>query len=188
MPGASDRVEALVESEDWKGARRAIRGALRKRPESHWLLSRLALTYYEELDYGEALEYDSRALGLSPDCPLALWGHAGALNLLGRQREALRIYSRLIGRGVESIAYGECGEGLAWARGLVADCFYRMAKCYKSLGRRKRAVELYEKHLAQRGPGCRSIYPVRKVRKELLSLKEQSPLRNSTIRESSRGG
>jgi tetratricopeptide (TPR) repeat protein len=133
MTRRSDKIEALIEIDDWKGARKAIVSRLRKEPQSHWLLSRLALTYYEEFEYEKALEIETQALKLAPKCPLVLWGYAGALDMLGRERKALRVYQRLVRRGVESIAYGECGEGLALARGMVADSFYRMADCYEAL-------------------------------------------------------
>lgn len=133
-----DKIEALIEADNWKGARKAIIAALRTKPESHWLFSRLALTHYEELEYEKALELDEQALALAPNCPLALWGYAGSLEMLSREREALKIYQRLIDRGAEAIAHGECGEGLARARGLVADSYYRMATCYESLGKKTR--------------------------------------------------
>ena len=181
MPAASDRIEALIEADEWKSAREAIRAALRTRPESHWLLSRLALTFYEELNYEKALEYELQALALTPTCPLALWGYAGTLEMLGREREAIEIYRRLVRRGTESIAYGECGEGLARARGLVADSLYRMAGCYRSLGKYGKAVECLGKHLARRGKGCHSIYPLREVRKELDELRPKAGSPNGAI-------
>ncbi|MEO8351243.1 MAG: tetratricopeptide repeat protein [Chthoniobacteraceae bacterium] len=160
-------IENAIKRDDWKGARRLIRAALRRRPDSHWLLARLSLTYYEEFDYARALAIGQQASELAPHCPLVLWDLAGTLDMLGRHREAMPFYRRLIRRGVESVAFGDCGEGLAWARGLVADCWYRLAHCERELGRRVRAVHCYEKHLALRGPGCRSIYPLRDVRREL---------------------
>lgn len=181
MAEMSDRIESLIEADDWKRARKVIRTALHAEPESHWLLSRLALTYYEEFKYEKALEYEMQALTLAPNCPLALWGYAGTLEMLGREREALKVYRRLVSRGADSIAYGECGEGLARARGLVADSLYRMAGCYKSLGRPRKASELLEKHFAQRGKGCHSIYPVREVRKELNELRPKASSTNGAI-------
>ena len=181
MSEVSDKIESLIEVGDWKGARNAIRTALRDEPESHWLLSRLALTFYEEFKYEKALEYEARALNLAPNCPLALWGYAGTLDMLGREREALKIYRRLVRRGAESIAYSECGEGLARARGLVADSLYRIAGCYESLGNSRKAVKFLEKHLAQRGKGCHSIYPLREVRKELNELCREAYSANGAI-------
>ena len=54
-----------------------------------------------------------------PNCPLALWDYAGALEMLDQTEEALSMYRRLVRRGVSAIAHGTCGEGLAWGRGLM---------------------------------------------------------------------
>jgi len=162
----SREIESAIKKEDWREARRLVRAALRHQPSSHWLLTRLALTYYEEHDYRRALAADKQAYALAPHCPLVLWDLAGTLDMLGRPTEAIKLYRRLIRRGVEAIAYGDCGEGLAWARGLVADCWYRIARCYRRANRYRYAARCYGRHLAMRGPGCRSIYSLREVQKQ----------------------
>ncbi|MBM4299403.1 MAG: tetratricopeptide repeat protein [Deltaproteobacteria bacterium] len=127
----------------------------------------MATTYYEEHDYKRALTIGQQAHDIAPLCPLVLWDLAGTFDMLGRQHDAIGVYRRLIRRGVEAIAFGDCGEGLAWARGLVADCWYRLARCQSKIGRRADAARCYERHVAMRGPGCRSIYRLKDVRKEL---------------------
>ncbi|MGD0897889.1 MAG: tetratricopeptide repeat protein [Thermoguttaceae bacterium] len=169
----SEQIEALIAAEHWKAARRAIRRRLRKEPNSHWLITRLSLTYYEERDYETAWTYSQQALGLAPRCPLVLWDYAGTLDMLGRTAEAIAVYRRLVRRDLGSLAYGKCGEGLARARGLLADCLYRLALCYRELGRFKRSAKFFEQHLAQRGPGCRSIYPLAQVRKKYKELRSR---------------
>jgi tetratricopeptide (TPR) repeat protein len=169
----SKEIEKLIAAENWKDARKLIRATLRKEPDSHWLLTRLGLTYYEEYNYEKALFYSERALQLAPDCPLVLWDYAGAIEMLGRTKEAIPIYKKLVKRGIEGIAYGDCGEGLAWAKGLVADCLYRLAKCYDELGRHKNSLDYYYKHLQLRGPGCRSIYSISEVKARVKELRLQ---------------
>ena len=66
----SKRVEELIEKEDWRGARKLIRSALREEPNSHWFWTRLGLTFYEERRYVEALKHERKALDLAPQCPL----------------------------------------------------------------------------------------------------------------------
>lgn len=166
----SREIESLIRAEQWDEAREAILSALVIEPTSHWLLARLALTYYEEYRYGGALAAAERARAQCPYCPLVLWETAGALDMLGRTTEAVKIYRRLVRRGVESIAFGDCGEGHAWARGVVADCWYRIARCHKKAGRRSLSTKAFEMHLKMRGPGCRSIYPINGVRRELRDL------------------
>ena len=151
-------IEALIREEKWPAARKAIKAALKSEPDSHWLLTRLGLTHYEQRDYAAALEWAERARELAPKCPLVAWDRAGALQMLGRHRDAIEIYRSLIRRGARRIANGPCGEGLARARGLVADCHYRIAKSLEALRQRKAALAEFERHLELRGPGCQSIY------------------------------
>ena len=105
------RTEALITADKWQQARKVIELALRHDPENHWFIARLALTFYEQHDYQQALDLSGRALSLFPHCPLALWEQAGALSMLGRKHEAIKIWKSLLRRGIENIAYGECGEG-----------------------------------------------------------------------------
>lgn len=165
-----EKIEHEIARENWVNARKLITAELRKDPDSHWLLTRLSLTYYEQFKYTKALELTTRALSLAPSCPLVLWDHAGALDMLGRTNEALTIYQRLIKRGVNRIAYDDCGEGLARARGLIADSLYRLAICYTTLKKPREAMSAYKRHLAMRGPGCHSIYGLKAVRRELNDL------------------
>lgn len=166
----SKEIEKLIAAENWKDARKLIRAVLRKEPEDHWLLTRLGLTYYEEHNYEKALFYSGQALELAPNCPLVSWDYAGALVMLGRTKEAVAIYKNLVKRGIEGIAYGDCGEGLAWARGLVADCLYRLAKCYDELRQYKNSLDCYNQHIRLRGPGCRSIYSICEVKARVKEL------------------
>ena len=68
-----DMIEEAIQQEDWMTARRLVHAALRRDPNSHWLLTRLGLTYYEQYDYKRALLYAKRAYKLAPGCPLVLW-------------------------------------------------------------------------------------------------------------------
>src|SRR2546423_8885420 len=166
----STEIEQTIEREDWEAARGLIITALHESPDEHWLLTRLGLAYYEERRYKEARQYAEQALAIAPDCPLVLWDYAGTLEMLDHSEDALRIFQQIVDRGIDAIAYGECGEGVGWARGLIVDCHYRMAHCYQDLAQPKAAKSEYEKHLMLRGPGARSIYPIAQVRKELADL------------------
>ncbi len=170
---AGKRIELEVARENWVKARKLITEELRHDPDDHWLLIRLSLTYYEQREYSKALGFSNQALEMAPSCPLVLWNHAGALEMLGRTNEALTIYQRLIRRGVNRIAFDACGEGVALARGMVADSQYRLAGCYLTLKRFGQAARAYKRHLAMRGPGCRSIYSLRVVRNELSRLESR---------------
>jgi tetratricopeptide (TPR) repeat protein len=164
VSGVVDRIERLLTREDWGAARRVIRAALRLEPGNHWFLTRMGTTYYEQRRYRDALTCNKKALRLAPRCPLALWDYAGTLDMLGRKDEAVGVYRRLLRRGVESLASGECGEGVRWARGLTADVHYRLAGIHASAGRRRAALRAIEAHRALRGSGRWSIYSTSDVK------------------------
>jgi hypothetical protein len=163
-----NRAEVLIRAGRWAAARRELRRELAlDPPDNHWLLTRLSLTYYEERKYRMALRYVEQALVIAPWCPLVLWDHAGTLQMLGRHGEALQVYRRLVRRGAARLAHGRCGEGLGWARGLVADCYYRMMVSLDALGERRKSIAALTKHLDLRGPGCYSIYPLKTLGQRL---------------------
>lgn len=163
------RIERLIAREKWPEARLLIRGLLKERPDDHFMLSRLALTYYEQRDYRRAMELDLRAVALAPHCPMALWGLAGAHHMLGDLNAADRIYRRLIRRGALRIARGPCGEGIRDARRLIADCWFRLGEVRELDGNVAGARAAYRKHLTARNP-CGSIYSAADVRRRLKAL------------------
>lgn len=163
------RIEALIAREKWPEARRLIQGLLKDRPDDHFMLSRLALTHYEQRAYRKAIGLERRALLLAPQCPLALWGLAGTHHMLGHLDEASRIYRRLIRRGAQRIARGRCGEGIRDARRLIADCWFRLGQVRELEGNPAGAKAAYRKHLSARNP-CGSIYSAADVRRRLKAL------------------
>jgi tetratricopeptide (TPR) repeat protein len=62
----SRAIEALISAERWDEARQAIRRALVAEPSCHWLLARLALTYYEQHRYKDALAVAEEARSFAP--------------------------------------------------------------------------------------------------------------------------
>ena len=98
--------------------------------------------------------------------PLALWEYAGSLQMLGRHGQALAAYEKITQQGAQRIAVEKCGEGLARAKGLIADCYYRMMDSLDAIGERVGATEMLVKHLDMRGPGCESIYALDELSRE----------------------
>ena len=170
-------IEELIAASRWAEARTAIRGQLKAKPDSHWLLTRLGSTYYGQRKYGEALKYSERALQLAPECPLVLWDLACTLQMLEGYKSAISLFRWLAGWDLKQLAERPCGEGRAWARGLQADSFYRLSQCYDAQGRRSAADRAFVKHLDLRGPGCRSIYPLQELRQNRRSFRNSGARR-----------
>jgi len=158
------KIEKAIEADDWIAARKLIKAELKHDPKDHWLLGRLALTYYEQRKYKQALHWDVMALQEAPYCPLLIWGYAGTLTMLDRNDEALLLYRWLLSWGEEQLAYGECGEGIRSARALIADCHYRIACIWEQKRQWKRSAAAFETYLSLRKKGYGSIYSLREVK------------------------
>ncbi len=170
-------IEARIADENWLAARRAIRHALRRAPDDHWLLDRLALTYYESYDYTTALRHSRRAVALAPRCPLALCCLAGSLDMLRREKEAIMIWKGLLRRGVGRLGRQiPCGEGEKWAAQLLNDIRYRLACSYCDLGNLAVAARYFRRHLAiRKAPGSEfAMRDIRKTKTGKLLLRTQT--------------
>ena len=173
MKPRSRTIESFVASRNWKRAEERIRLELKSRPDFHWLWERLSTVTYEQRRYSQALKYAEKALSIMPECSLALWDKAGALDMLGRFPEAIEAYEILASRGVEHLTSEPCSEGRSWARGLVADSYYRLGRCLYKLEKTTGAIKAIKRSLEQRGPGVRSIYPIKVVREVLAAIEEK---------------
>jgi len=90
--------------------------------------------------------------------------------MLRQKKKALQIFEWLISWGEKTIAYGECGEGIRFARSLIADCYYRIARIHEEKRERGKALRAYRQHLLRRKRGVRSIYPLSEVRRKYAAL------------------
>lgn len=169
-PRIAKKIETYISREEWPKARLLIEKELKKSPDDHWLLTRLSSIYYEEYEYEKSLELSKKAIKLAQQCPLVLWDYAGSLDMVGKHKEAIAIWKKLIKKGIEAIAYGECGEGIRWARSLLNDCRYRISWSYEKLGNLEDAIKFLQDHIANRSPGIPSIYGLSGVKRELSDL------------------
>jgi hypothetical protein len=165
------RIEKAIDVDDWIVARTLIKGELKNDPKDHWLLGRLALTYYEQRNYKRALYWNVLALQEAPYCPLLIWDYACTLAMLDENDKALLLYRWLLSWGEEQLAYGECGEGIRWARALIADCHYRIACIWDEKRQWKRSAGEFENYLTLRKKGYGSIYSLREVKVQYVETR-----------------
>jgi tetratricopeptide (TPR) repeat protein len=168
----SDKIKQLFNQNKLAEVRKLILKLMKNNPDDHWLLARLSDTYFEERNYSKALEYIDKALNIAPRCPLVLWDYAETLDMLERNKEAMQIYKKLIRRGVNNIAYSECGEGIRWSRSIINDCYYRIGLIYGDISKWKLASKYIKLHIANRNRNCPSIYNLRNVKKEFVFILE----------------
>lgn len=137
-------------------------------PSDHWLWLTLSLTYYEQKKYEQALKCSEWAVHLEPACPLALWHYAGSLYMSGMEASALAIWTSLLSKDIDEVAYGEHGEGMDWALQLINDVHYRVGRYYQHIGRDDLAAEAFGKYIHNREHGVGSIYELAAVKQHLL--------------------
>jgi tetratricopeptide (TPR) repeat protein len=130
----SKRLNDLMEKENWDSIIETLNPILQKEPDDHWLLAEMANAYYEKRDYETAYKYIVDAMSQQENCPLVLWYLATIFRMRGQQDDAITIWEELINRGEEKLAFDECGEGLDWAKSLIADCKFMLSKTYNELG------------------------------------------------------
>jgi len=142
----SKRIDALFRREAWAEARALLEKELAKAPDNHWLLTQLAVTLYEQRKYAAALPMLEASRQIVPDCPLTLWNLAGALAALGRDAEAVPLYTALIGSKVSATA-DPCWESKDWAEALKTDCVYRLGVCFRRLRRAPQAEQCFRQYV-----------------------------------------
>ncbi len=165
-----DDIAELLAKKKWTAARRRIMDELLSAPADHWLWMQLSVTYYEQKKYDKALLCSRRAVELEPSCPLALWHYGSDLAMTGHEQAALAIWIILLEMDLETIAYGDCGEGMDWALQLVNDVHFRMGRLYQHLGQDEQARASFEKYLHNRRHGVGSIYDEAVAKKCLAAL------------------
>ncbi len=168
---AADAAEILIAGGDWLAARRVLETALLADPSDHWMRSRLGVTYYETGDYSAALEHIEQAKALAPKCPVVAWDLAGTLQQLGRHETAVETYQALVKRRAGWLAKDPCVQSRALAKGLLADCQFRLSRSLDALGRKEEGSAAFLEHLHMRGPGCYSVYPLDKFPRKGAALR-----------------
>ena len=143
----NERIDRYFDREQWAAVEKTLRDVLERCPDDHWLITRLADATYEQRKYRTALRLYRKASALAPKCPLVRWGLAGATAACGDTREATRMFQAMAKMKPEVLATQDCGEGLKWARGLIADANYRLGQLAEREGSKAVARRRYQAYL-----------------------------------------
>jgi tetratricopeptide (TPR) repeat protein len=168
-PGKSRTIETLLDQGKWKEARKAIEQELVKSPDSHWLLTQLGVTHYEERDYREALRLFRDSLEIVPDCPLTLWNLAGVLDTLGHSDRAIPIYASLL-RSKQSARSDACWESAEWTEALKTDCVYRVGMCFEHAKQWDAATHCFRQYINLLLAGMKGMYPIEDAARRIREL------------------
>ncbi len=179
----SQKINQLFDFENYEEARKLLKQELKVNTDEHWLLVRIATTYYEEKKYKQALEFSEQAIQIAPNCPLTLWEYAGDLEMTGDIYKAIGIWKKLLNKDTQKLANGPCGEGLTAAKALQMDCAFRLGIAFRDLNKVEESKKYFDLHLKLRYPGNRSIYK----RTYVMNRIKKQPLTNGAMKSTATG-
>jgi tetratricopeptide (TPR) repeat protein len=163
------QIDDLIQTEQWEKARALIEKELEKEPDSHWLLTQLGETYYEQRQYKKALGLFLKSRDIVPDCPLTLWHLAGTLDALGYSAGALRLYTWLL-ESKKTAEDDPCWESAAWADALKTDCVFRIGVCFQHLNRKNKAESCFRRYIDLLLAGATGSYPIEEAMRHIRQL------------------
>jgi tetratricopeptide (TPR) repeat protein len=169
-----DQINGFIENEQWVKARALIAKELKREPNSHWLLTQLGETYYEQRQYKKALGLLLTSLDIVADCPLTLWHLADTLDALGYHTGALRIFTWLL-ESKKTSSDDSCWESAAWTDALKTDCVYRIGICLQSLARKDKAEACFRRYVNLLLAGAAGSYPIGDAMKHIRELARGKP-------------
>jgi tetratricopeptide (TPR) repeat protein len=178
----TNKIGRLFRQSKWQEARTLLESERRTRPEDHWVLTQLAVTFYEQRRYAKALRLEMASLKVVPDCPLTLWNLAGTLDAMGRHVEAIAIYTSLL-RSRKTPQEDPCWESLRWADALKADCIYRLGVCYQNLRRKEAAERCFRRYLDLLLTGIDGSYSPDDVLRQVRGLHDRNAGRDAAENE-----
>jgi tetratricopeptide (TPR) repeat protein len=163
------QIDDLMQSEQWEKARALITKELEKEPDSHWLLTQLGATYYEQRRYKKALGLLLKSLDIVADCPLTLWHLAGTLDALEYPAGALRIYTWLL-ESKKTAADDPCWESTEWTDALKTDCVFRIGISFRHLNRKGKAASCFRRYIDLLLAGAGGSYPIDEAMQHIRDL------------------
>lgn len=158
----SKKIDGLFDDDKWREARRLLEEERGKKPESHWVVTQLAVTFYEERQYRNALKLLLCSVNLKSECPLTLWNLAGTLDALGRSKDAQTILEWLL-TSKRSAEDDPCWESKQWTELLKADCLFRIGDTLRHQGDMEAAEKWYRKYLELLLDGVKGSYSIEEV-------------------------
>lgn len=173
MSDLSKVVHIHIRNNEYNKARAILFKELRKEPHNHWLLAKIGETYKGTNNNSLSLRYLKKAQTIAPNCPHTLWHLSATYYRIGEYDKSKKILRSLLRRGVKSIAFGLCGEGIQFSRSLLNDSRVRLALIYKKQDDIKMAIRYLNLHLKYRARGNASNYTKKQILKKIELLQEK---------------
>jgi tetratricopeptide (TPR) repeat protein len=168
-----EKIKRFLNGKNWAKAQPLLKIEIKKNPCDFWLHTRLAETFYELDKYEKAYEVIKKARKLAPDKPLFMWYYGCILSAVGRKREAISVFKRILRKGEQRIAFRDTTAGIRWARWLMNESRLHLSFCYEDIGNIPMAIIWIRKHINNRRRGIIADYSLSMVRKFLKELENR---------------
>jgi tetratricopeptide (TPR) repeat protein len=170
----NSRIDSLFQKGKWEEARRLLKREQETDPQSHWVLTQIGVTFYEQRQYEEALDFLLASREIKDDCPLTLWNLAGVLDALGKHAQSKRIFAWLL-QSKRTPKDDPCWESREWSDSLKTDCVYRLGVCCLHSGEDREAEKWFRRYVNLLVNGFNGTYSIQEVvahRRKMAAHKE----------------
>lgn len=166
------KLDSLKHQSDWAGQIKMLKRYAGKYHNEYYVYQQLASTLYIEsiAQYQEAVQYAERAMSMEPDDDLNIYTYACALYYVGQLDDAYKYFSKIIAKDVNEIAYGEHGEGIRYAKGLINDSVFMMGSICQDQHKYDEAKDYFTRHLENRKPFQYSDFTKKQVMSHLSEV------------------
>ena len=165
------QVNTCYARENFNKAKKILENALELAPDEYWIITNLAIAYYEIGKFKKALEYSEKAFNIAPADPIVSNYHATILRVNDKFKEAIEIWKQILNKSDEELLKSRFGEGKKWAISLKNDIRYNIGNAYSLIDDYKTAISFYQTHLDNRKRGLYSLYSKQEVESEMNEAK-----------------
>ena len=166
----SDLIHELWKDEKWDEIITILNKEIIKYPKEYWLYTTLSEVYFIIKKYEESYYFAEKAMQIQPKDMLVVYNYGHALSKIGKHKEAIVEWDKILNKNIEDIAYGKYGEGLRWAKSMINDARFEKASSLISLGKKSESISLIREHLAHRQRGLPSYFTKNQVLRTLSNV------------------
>ena len=151
-----DKLNQLIRQKRYRAADNLLRKMVEQAPEDGYLLTRMAVSLWNDRKNEEALQYADRAKKVEPTDPYVIYTRARVLWALDKNEEAIAEWDNILNMSEHDLK--ESGYRPMWIKTFVNEARYYKALSLRALFRDKEALALMEEHLKHRGKGVQSDF------------------------------
>lgn len=142
-----DKIKKAIKNHRWKLAEKEILRILKIKHNEIELLELLLKVYVEKNEDQKAYKIGKRIYLLAPNDPLVLWAYAAVSSNVFKNREAIRLYLKLLRKSNNVLARHPAIRSSRRAMGFKLDIFARIGECYFEIGEYINAIQYFKKYL-----------------------------------------